>query len=85
MSHYVIRKDPQSFSVLTAPAPGFPSVLVGSTATETEAQNFCRELNVLANQVDLSAERNLRLITRLQLLLADIDVERLVDNSSRAD
>ena len=86
MNHYVIRKDlnGRAFFVYTAPAPGFQSVLIGSTASEIEAQNFCRELNVLANQVDLSAERNLRLITRLQLLLADIDVERLVDNSSAA-
>ena len=77
MNHYVIRKDlnGRAFFVYTAPAPGFQSVLIGSTASEIEAQNFCRELNVLANQVDLSAERNLRLITRLQLLLADIDYE----------
>ena len=82
MNHYVISQDLEGkhFFVVTAPTPEFPAILIGTTTTLDEAKGFCRELNILATQVDQSAERNLRLVTRLQLLITDIDVDRLGDN-----
>lgn len=82
MSHYVVTHslDGDQFFVMTAPTPELPVVFIGATTSSEAAKSFCRELNILAEQVSQSAERNLRLVTRLQLLIADIDVDRLVDN-----